>query len=726
MSVPTGDGDGELNLDPDLDQDLDVLIGDLEAASKVPAKRRRTSIKLTVERATSVLYDRGALPDELSRLVDLLTIRNHLDQASLAAIVRNLYPSGKVGDEVVLRFVGALGHGQLKPSLPLQALFLRWLVMVYPLLGNPAILSQAYGVLFNLLDTAAIRPQLCHLLALVTRRKHVRPFRIQAILSLSRQTGGDPSLTGLLRVFKNYYPEIIVGDVTKGRAASFKHPDPQWRTRLDEIQQQHSERQDNGGIRNGFAVSHDVGRRLRGTKAVFPSVHTLHAQESSVTLEEIDNAESFVRNLEKIELPTQLVAVLADPLLQKFLLLRPDGEASSRVSNWVLACLQDVASGDADSVLLFDMLEVIHDYAVSIKTLPPLLLTFFGQFLEVWDGSEKLDMVLETLGFTPLMEFRSKELRACSFRSGWPHKATELHQILGLLEQSVLNNTPSSQVSLLRFYTLLLRRWTAVMDAAEDLGSLPVSGVPELINHVNTLTLTLTQTSPTVGTYLVILDFYEATASLYSNSKFLLHLEIAIPPPLLVYLLFFSPSLAVMSRLCGILATYKRAWEAVMSPAIPRQLTQRERDQIVVFNGFLMDLCNCLWRGRAFSTTDQNAQGCRIPRSIQPALESYLSATDSDLTLGIIFGLSHSPLLCLQSISHLRELEDDETAVIRTRHAGPVTQRSLSDLANRGGLRLSWQEYRAGVLAHLEAEGFPGIPELMYNTMKNLMRARRQ
>ncbi len=43
-------------------------------------------------------------------------------------------------------------------------------------------------------------------------------------LALLRQTGGDPNLTGLLRVFKNYYPEIIVGDLTKGRAASFKVP----------------------------------------------------------------------------------------------------------------------------------------------------------------------------------------------------------------------------------------------------------------------------------------------------------------------------------------------------------------------------------------------------------------------------------------------------------------------------------------------------------------------
>ncbi|SPQ21101.1 4d504f6a-7a4e-4e2a-8907-bdb054c8297e [Thermothielavioides terrestris] len=386
--------------------DLDGLLGDLEAASKLPAKRRQTSIKPTVERTTSILYDRGALPDELARLVDLLTVRNHLDQASLAAIVRNLYPSGKVADETVLRVVGALGHGQLKPSLPLQALFLRWLVMVYHLLENPAILSQAYGVLFNLLDTAAIRPQLCHLLALVTRRKHVRPFRVQAILGLCRQTGGDPNLTGLLRVFKNYYPEII-------------HPDPQWRAKLDEIQQRRSKRQDDRSVRNGFAVNHALSRRLKGAKVLFPAVHTLHAQESSVTLEEIDSAESLAQNLEKVELPTQLVAVLADPLLQKLLLLRPDAEASSRISNWLVACLGDVASGDADVDLLLDMIEVIHDYAVATKTLPPLLLTFLEQFLRVWDGSGKRDMVLELLSYVPLIEFQGKDFLFRTFKTKW-------------------------------------------------------------------------------------------------------------------------------------------------------------------------------------------------------------------------------------------------------------------------------------------------------------------
>ncbi|KAK3906525.1 centromere protein I [Staphylotrichum tortipilum] len=705
-------GDGHDGVEGDEVDTLDGLIENIETAAKVPAKRRKTGIKSTVERLSSVLYAQGALPDELARLVDLLTIRAHLDQVSLASIVRNLYPSAKVADDVVLRLVGALGHGQLKASLPLQALFLRWLIMVYHLLENPTILSQAYGVLFNLIDTAAIRPQLCHLLALITRRKHVRPFRIQAILGLSRQTGSDPNLTALLRVFKNYYPEIIVGDITKGRAASFKHPDPSWREKLDEIQRKRSERYDDGAARNGFAINHDIGRPLIGAKTLFPAVHTFHAQETSVTLEEIDSAESLAGKLEKIELPSQLVAVLADPLLQKFMLLRPDAEASSRISNWLTACLADVASGDAETGLLLDILDVVHPYALATKTLPPLLLTSMGQFLSVWDGSIKRDAVLETLSFAPLIEFDGNTLEP--------------------LEHSILDNTAASQVALLKFYTLLLRRWTATTLAAETTAAPTpaATAIPKLIEHVNNLALTLTQTSPTVGTHLDLLDFYEAAAALYSKPKLLQLIDITIPPPLLVYTLHFSQSLVVVSRLSGVLAAYKLAWEAVMSPAVARQLTRRERDQIDTFNGFLMDLCNCLWRGRAFSTTDLNAQGCHIPPPVQATLAAYVAAAAaqagaSGLSLTTAFGLSYSPLLCLQSIAHVRKLEDEEMAMILTRHGGPVTQASLGQLANRGGLKLSWQEYRAGVLRHLEAQGFPGIPELMYNTMKNLMKTRR-
>ncbi|KAK4451880.1 centromere protein I [Podospora aff. communis PSN243] len=687
-------------------RDLGVLLDDIEAASKLPAKRRKISIKSTVEDAASILFDRGALPEELARIVDLLAIRNHLDQSSLGSLVRNLYPARKVSDGVALSVVGALGHGQHKPSLALQSLLLRWLVMVYHLLEKTAILSQAYGVLFNLLDTAAIRPQLCHLLALVTRRKHVRPFRIQAILTLSRQTGSDPALVGLLRVFKNYYPEIIVGESTKGRAAAFKHPDPQWRERLEEIRRQNAERYDDG-VRNGFAVNHALARQMKGAKLTgVPAVRTQHAQEESITLEEVDNPEFFAENLEKIELPTQLVAILADPLLQKLMLLRPDAEGFSRVSYWLAASMNDIASGDADPSSFLDLVDIIHEYTTSTKNLPPLLIGLFRAFFQVWDGQQKRDTVLEALGFAPLQDF---------------HDAYA--QLFGPLERSLLDNTLESQVALLNFYTRLLRRWTVALQAKDDLNTLPKDSIHNLIDHVNNLALTLTQTSPSVPTYLAILEFYHFCASLFSQRPILLHVEITIPPAFLIYILFFSGSLPTMARLGGVLAEYKRSWEAVMAPPAMRALSERERKQINTFNGFLMDLCNCIWRGRAFSTSDLNAQGCRIPRTLPPVLESYLRGVDSDLALSSAFGLSHSPVLCLQAIAHVRELED-EVNEIRARHAGPVTQASLGQLANRGGLQLAWQEYRVGVLQHLEENGFEGVSELMYNTMKNLAKAK--
>jgi centromere protein I len=126
-------------------------------ASKIPAKRRGTSIRPTVDRFASLAYEEGILPDPLADLIDLVTKTSLLDQASLNSIIRALYPTTRLSGDAVLRVVGCLGHGELKPSLAIQASLLRWLVMVHHIIDSPNVLSQAYAVLFNLLDTAAIR-----------------------------------------------------------------------------------------------------------------------------------------------------------------------------------------------------------------------------------------------------------------------------------------------------------------------------------------------------------------------------------------------------------------------------------------------------------------------------------------------------------------------------------------------------------------------------------------
>ncbi|KAK2590051.1 hypothetical protein QQS21_012267 [Conoideocrella luteorostrata] len=703
---------------------IDNLIEDVVNASKLPAKARSINIKPTVASLSSLAYENGILPSGLDGLIDLVTTPNYLDQASLAAVIRNLYPAERVSVDVVLRVVSALGHGALKASLSLQAALLKWLVMVYHVLEGPAVLAQVYSVLFNLLDTAAIRPQLAHLLALVTRRRHVRPFRIQALLNLSRQTGNDPSLVGLLRVFKDYYPEIIVGEAVRGKASAFKHPDLLWRSRLDEIQDAHRQRaaeQRPTGPQSGFRVNRPVNRAQRN-KAV-PVVLTSHATEDSVTLEEVEDVSSFVSKMDKLELPNQLVAVLADPLLQKLLILRPDPESYQRISNWLSAVFQEVMAGDADEATLWEVLEVVREFAVRTRTIPPLLMAFFSQFFEIWGGQGKRETVFEILGFAPFHDFE------------------ELHQhIFKPLEAAVQDFAPASQLGLLQMYTHLLRHWTATLQSSDTIPENASTTISALVRHTSMLALTLLQTSPSVGTDSLILDFYEQTARLVTDSTLKRYVRIELPPSPLIYTFLFSNSLATASRICYILAVYKKGIETAVATR-PRGGTATgtsdggahridshtyDRSFVNLFNGYIMDMCNCFWRNRAFNDTDTNAQACTLSAGTVNALATYALSVDRALALNSYFSLSHSPLLCYQSIERVRDLEDDaieHDKTIRVRHGGPVTQSSLTRLANAGGMRLSWQDYRIEVLKNLADSGFPGVAELLKNAMTVLKKS---
>jgi len=147
-----------------------------------------------------------------------------------------------------------------------------------------------------------------------------------------------------------------------------------------------------------------------------------------VTLEEIENAENLVLNLEKLALPNQLVAVLADPLLQKLLQLRPGEESSARVNNWIAACISDAASGDAAGGELLELLNVVHDYvsiskvqlcycspchtalADSAQQAPPSMFqSLVREIFKTWNGVDRRDLVLETLAYVPLSDFDGKK-----------------------------------------------------------------------------------------------------------------------------------------------------------------------------------------------------------------------------------------------------------------------------------------------------------------------------
>ena len=86
-----------------------------------------------------------------------------------------------------------------------------------------------------------------------------------------------------------------------------------------------------------------------------------------MTLEGIDGVEAFVEKLDRIEPPGQLVSFLTDPLLQKFVELKPSPIVSARIGLWLATCLQDhasaVARGTEDTVLLAELLNALLQHA---------------------------------------------------------------------------------------------------------------------------------------------------------------------------------------------------------------------------------------------------------------------------------------------------------------------------------------------------------------------------
>lgn len=101
--------------------------------------------------------DAGLDQDALRDVVQLASVKTHLDQTSVTTLVKNLYPAQRVPGQVVVAVVGALGQGQGKPSPGTQHALVKWLTAVHDIIEDASVLSRLYGVLFGMLDMISIR-----------------------------------------------------------------------------------------------------------------------------------------------------------------------------------------------------------------------------------------------------------------------------------------------------------------------------------------------------------------------------------------------------------------------------------------------------------------------------------------------------------------------------------------------------------------------------------------
>ncbi|KAH7411796.1 Mis6-domain-containing protein [Phaeosphaeria sp. MPI-PUGE-AT-0046c] len=692
---------------PALQDALDLL----HNASRTPAKQRTVKISSVIDVICRHAFDHGLETEPLRDIVQIVCVKTNLDQTTVTTLVKNLYPAQRLSADVVVTIVGALGQGKGKPSPSTQDSLVKWLAICHEILQDTNVLSRLYGVLFSMLDMISIRTSLCHLLSLITRRKHVKPFRIQQILELSRGLGNEPALQGLLRVFKDYYPDIILGSTSLSRKSFAPLPDTEWRTRIATIQNTSTAADDTLHDRhNGFKVSRKGPKRAEAS--AIPDVHTYHATEASVTLEGIDNVEGFVEKLDRIEPPGQMISFLVDPLLQKFVELRPSPITTTRIDLWLAICLEDLykaeSLGTGDPQYLGDIFAGLLKHAQCSKELHPAALSFMQSYLLLWNGQNNADTILALLTHVPFGSF--------------PNAYMNYFQPV---EQALASRGPSAYEAILDMYTGLLEQW-AWSAKSQDASRNPVEDrvFEDFTEHVSTLSLSLLLSIPAghcQSHISSILTFYEALSSTSEPHV----VPILLPPTNLMYLLALHASTTTLSRTCGIIALYKRAFDLHPTPVkkyYPTAITDN-------LNWCLRDMYYMLWISRGLEAIEEKTKGLNCDPTLRSTLGQYLRSIDRDYSIGSANNLSNNPWIASLSASAWRAMEDAEIeregfdrSSIRY-HPGPVSQKSLDVHRRNGGVSVDWDGpggYKVFVMKWLADRGLAGMRDLMFATVKDL------
>ena len=319
-------------------------------------------MKNHLETLQSHAQQHGLTAGTLKRLLEVLTCANALDQTTQKALIKILYPADQVPSHLIGIVVNSLGYGSRKASVSSQLLLLKWMIMVYDNLEDPSIFSSLYSVFFNLLDMNSLRADLCPLLARITRRKHVKPFRVQMLQDLSRKVGREPAFSKLMQIYDAYAPAILDIKRVAGRVHDFSHPDPEWANQLQRILERADhlpadvlhQRVANPSFRQG-------AKRVRLSASV----------EGSYSLDRIDNAEDLVNNIEKIRITGLATSDLDDPVLLRYLALSSEDthteDVNECLSKGFMQQLDSLTSGRDAKKPLAEVLEETLAYTQYTK-----------------------------------------------------------------------------------------------------------------------------------------------------------------------------------------------------------------------------------------------------------------------------------------------------------------------------------------------------------------------
>ena len=608
-------------------------------------------------------------------------------------------------ESVVITLLG--GFSRLPHNV--QAHVLKWLVIVYDTMESHAALHRLYTVLFHFLDYDQLRPLICQLLARLTRREDVKPFRIRKLAQLTERVGECKFVIALQRVYKEFYPNLVHLSSKRERRFVWKVPDKELQARIHAVQKLQKAdlakedvpfqttsqlaiateslahhlsaasraRAEASQMRAERSAAATRGRKRAAEPTAFvPStlstssrLTNMAPKRTRVALTEITSVAELVTALDKIVLPDQMAAVLDSRLLQHIVSLQADRTHLMRISNWLGFRLQAEFSmadrswsgADGPPPVVRSLMTGLVKFTAFIQEVEPGVEAFLCRYLASWNGVTFLDEILFLVSY----------MRPRSFDDIFNDVLVPLHRVL-------LTSPTVTQAKVINCLTAMLRRWathdwkTFYEAHAKAAGNekatiwcmdrylfqpLPARVdhyrcIHEFCQYANRLcTLALHRSGDNFVVQHAVLAFYELTSTLHVDYGLPF---VETPSQYVVYRALLSSTPMAISRMCGVMANYKASFDSIKA-AEPTSLNfPNGQSSITAFNAFISDFCSALWRNKAFQ--DYVGGGTTVATNLPLPDNARDELGYGDF--GSILSLTHSAAFAMLGRKFLEENED--------------------------------------------------------------------
>lgn len=343
----------------------------------------------------------GLNREELNELLGLVTRPSKVPAAACGKIIKDLLlPNEPIGNDSVIRVVSCLGQDNRIP-MQSKSKLLRWLVVVFDFLEDSKVITKLYGVLFGNLKYESSRMWICHLLFLSTTPTLVRPWRVAYLRELYEKNRESQHLLTLLKLYKDYAPELVPESFPPVRGTTFRHPDTGKVKLISRIQ---NNREEEVSSSSYYKMSSLTKRQ----KIAIPQIQTrtlLGVGPPSFGIEDVQNLREFAENIYILRLPLQMGSALGgNEMLAKLLRYYPYTEGWERVDTFLRYALHDAKSKSSLNSLLDGVAWLGHQTGV----VPKAAKDFVLKEVDSWEPlTDSTLYILSTTTPPPVDKFKS-------------------------------------------------------------------------------------------------------------------------------------------------------------------------------------------------------------------------------------------------------------------------------------------------------------------------------